>query len=190
MTTYLRKILFTFVTVVALASVALVVSKQHEGRWTLSPIRLNSSNPLIENTRETDASRTNVIIAYTPIIAPDGIRLLEYSIDRDVYEKLPVWNPETSGDKSIPMPLYDAIEIAQRDIKERYGMQSDIISLNSAGLGHIGDRNGGRWFYAVLFNVNIDSSLVLRNQCENEILTTIVLMDGSIVDPKQSELSL
>lgn len=188
MTTYLRKILLPLVAVVAVAAFTLVLSRRHTGKWALSPTQLNAPNPFVENTRKADAYGTNVIIAYAPVNAPDGIRFQEYSINIERYENLPVWIPENSDSRSFPMSLEVAIDIAQKHILERYGIRSDKMHLSGAGLGYIGDRNEGRWFYTVLFNVNTTSRPDLIDPCENTILTTIVLMDGSVVDPVESEL--
>jgi hypothetical protein len=107
---------------------------------------------------------------------PDGA-MYEYSVPKKVFVKLPAWNVEKDPP---PLSITRALEIARKTTRAEYPELKELlpwtISINSVGAGE----RQSRWFY--IFTMYPATN---GERSANSNVTAVVLMDGTVVKPKE-----
>ncbi len=114
---------------------------------------------------------------------PDGPRR-EYSVTRKSFAKVPQWRPEKDPP---PLPIARAVGIARKSLKTDHPdwRESESVlwsfQLQQARSAEYPDR----WFYAFLFYRLLETEPLPQGEA-----WVLVLMDGSVVNPKTVQGSL
>jgi len=115
----------------------------------------------------------------------DGSKL-SFEISQERFQRLAGWVSDL--DPSVPLSVDDAIEIASDWVNRKHQKQgAPPYRLVDATIARIGARDSDRWYYKVDF-----ASAERTDVPGADVVTAIVLLDGSIVEPsaeKQTRLS-
>ena len=130
-------------------------------------------------------------IAITEITQPDGTQQV-WDISRERLMALPKWNLQTAP---VPLSLVAAVDVAQKwAARQNPGVAR--WQVVSAVLTPIAIRSGNfvtlsSWYYRVQFATAIDSAAVLIPGPTGDArrLNVVVLLDGSVVEPKVAQMS-
>ncbi|HEY7292219.1 MAG TPA: energy transducer TonB [Vicinamibacterales bacterium] len=106
---------------------------------------------------------------------PNG-RTIVWDVARERADHQPSWQPETSA--APPLAIGDAIRAGQAWVT-KIRPEVKTQALMTASLVRFG---GTRWYYRVEFAPSVD------NRIGDERITAIVLLDGSIVEPRTEKL--
>jgi hypothetical protein len=104
----------------------------------------------------------------------DG-KSFDYFIPQGRAEKLPKWEPTQP---TIPLSIKDAVARAQVWMKKQ-NPKIDSFAPRSIELKRVSARGVGLWYYTIAFD-----GVVGTEQMFSWSLQAVVLMDGSIVEPK------
>lgn len=129
-------------------------------------------------------SSEGVFLAFSQDFASGKDRLLEYRTDKLKLESLPVWELGDETTNGFTVSLDRIIEIAREDASRRFGVHQENLYLEDVSFCQVPDQKESRWFYTVRFTVNKSSRYYLRNTFERKLMSSVLLMDGSVVEPK------
>ena len=117
---------------------------------------------------------------FSSMIDANGTRTV-LATTRDVIERAPDWKL----DKEPPLSVHDALEAANRWVKNNYPQFTSVrvfsISLSRVSRSLRSDDN--KWYYSVSFNGSVDLGGISANSHFN----IIVLMDGTVVGPATAQ---
>lgn len=103
-------------------------------------------------------------------------KVIDYSISQARADKLPKWDP---AQPTIPLQIHEAVAKAQAWIKKQNPKIESFVP-NRIDLGRVSyGRFYGLWYYTVGFD-----GVVGGQRMYSWGLQAVVLMDGSIVEPK------
>lgn len=157
-------------TLVLLAVLGLLVKEKGGGHGI-------PDHPLMFTTSE------GVILAISQDFASGKDRLLEYSTDKLKLESLPVWELGDETTNVFTVSLDRIIEIAREDASRRHGVHQENLYLEDVSFCRVPDPKESRWFYTVRFMSNTSSKQHMQNRFENKLMTSVLLMDGTVVAP-------
>lgn len=104
-----------------------------------------------------------------------------WDVDRTRYEALPVWDPATA---TIPLTLNDALTAAETWLTRQHPDLKAWYATNAA-LVRVG--GGGAFFYRLSFVPEGTPASVLFPAGSNGRFSAVILLDGSVVEPKRIE---
>jgi len=109
---------------------------------------------------------------------PNGKKFVSYSVSAEALRKQPNWDPVT---QEIPLSVHDAVKIATAWLNKQPRATKDQ-KLSSISLScRSGDSFKDKWVYMVFFTTGYDTDRWWEIPS-----TAIVLLDGSVVEPKYS----
>ncbi len=104
----------------------------------------------------------------------DG-KSFDYSVSQARVEKLPKWDPTQP---TLPLSVKDAVAKAQIWMKKQ-NPKFDLFAPRSIELRRVSMRGTGLWYYTIAFD-----GVVGTEQMFSWSLQAVVLMDGTVVEPK------
>jgi TonB family protein len=150
--------------------------------WRFSPGLRNGKPVAVRIAAEMVFALDGRIIRGAPVVVlsrtePNGTRT-SFEISEERFRGLPVWDSELVP--APPLSTGDAIAIASAWLNINHARSDDVgYRLVDAGIARIGGRDSQRWYYHVNFALGS-----LAGGSGREALTVVVLLDGSVVEPR------
>jgi hypothetical protein len=104
---------------------------------------------------------------------------ITYETTKETLERCPVWKME----EEVPFPIHKAVEVTTRWAKEKYPNFTDFDIVNISLCQMWEEKHKGTWYYNISINANVD----LNGINANSYFSVLVLMDGTIVEPRSSK---